>query len=367
MGSSSVTKSGAAFSCTPEPSVESLNGLKFGQKIYFEDVGLGAPTKSSGGASSSSEATPTKKGRGGASQGTQPPRCQVEGCEADLSDAKAYYSRHKVCGMHSKSSKVIVAGLEQRFCQQCSRFHLLPEFDQGKRSCRRRLAGHNERRRKPTPNSLLASHYGRLSSSLLENSSRGGSFLMEFAAYPKLNMRNTLPTPRSSLQLPGNRTAALPWQGNLETPSDIFLQGAVGGTGFTGPRNPPGESFTGITESSCALSLLSNETWGPRNRAPNLGVNNFINVTGTPMSQFSASSHGSTIHQLPSASWCFKGIDASDCPDEVVPHLGLGQISQPPTSQLPNELDFSQQDRRHYIELDQSRDYDSSQHMHWSL
>lgn len=31
------------------------------------------------------------------------------------------------------------------------RFHLLKEFDEGKRSCRRRLAGHNERRRKPHP------------------------------------------------------------------------------------------------------------------------------------------------------------------------------------------------------------------------
>lgn len=29
------------------------------------------------------------------------------------------------------------------------RFHLLAEFDDGKRSCRKRLAGHNERRRKP--------------------------------------------------------------------------------------------------------------------------------------------------------------------------------------------------------------------------
>lgn len=29
------------------------------------------------------------------------------------------------------------------------RFHVLTEFDEEKRSCRRRLAGHNERRRKP--------------------------------------------------------------------------------------------------------------------------------------------------------------------------------------------------------------------------
>lgn len=31
------------------------------------------------------------------------------------------------------------------------RFHLLEEFDEGKRSCRRRLAGHNKRRRKTQP------------------------------------------------------------------------------------------------------------------------------------------------------------------------------------------------------------------------
>lgn len=31
------------------------------------------------------------------------------------------------------------------------RFHLLSEFDEGKRSCRRRLAGHNRRRRKTQP------------------------------------------------------------------------------------------------------------------------------------------------------------------------------------------------------------------------
>lgn len=32
------------------------------------------------------------------------------------------------------------------------RFHLLGEFDDGKRSCRKRLADHNRRRRKPQAN-----------------------------------------------------------------------------------------------------------------------------------------------------------------------------------------------------------------------
>ncbi|PON79729.1 SBP-box transcription factor [Parasponia andersonii] len=80
---------------------------------------------------------------------SQTPFCQVHGCNMDLSSSKDYHKKHKVCDVHSKTSKVIVNGIEQRFCQQCSRFHLLSEFDDGKRSCRRRLAGHNERRRKP--------------------------------------------------------------------------------------------------------------------------------------------------------------------------------------------------------------------------
>lgn len=77
-----------------------------------------------------------------------PPRCQAEGCSADLSNSKHYHRRHKVCEFHSKASTVVANGLTQRFCQQCSRFHILSEFDNGKRSCRRRLADHNRRRRK---------------------------------------------------------------------------------------------------------------------------------------------------------------------------------------------------------------------------
>ncbi|KAG9147718.1 hypothetical protein Leryth_014880 [Lithospermum erythrorhizon] len=76
------------------------------------------------------------------------PKCQAQGCNADLTHAKHYHRRHKVCEFHSKAATVIAAGLTQRFCQQCSRFHMLSEFDNGKRSCRRRLADHNRRRRK---------------------------------------------------------------------------------------------------------------------------------------------------------------------------------------------------------------------------
>ncbi|VVA94562.1 unnamed protein product [Arabis nemorensis] len=106
---------------------------------------------------------------------SQKPLCQVYGCNMDLSFLKDYYKRHRVCVAHSKTSVVIVSGNEQRFCQQCSRFHFLSEFDDGKRSCRRRLAGHNERRRKPSFYFLPSKRHKLLHTSqgnkFLENSS----------------------------------------------------------------------------------------------------------------------------------------------------------------------------------------------------
>ncbi|KAF8694024.1 hypothetical protein HU200_038473 [Digitaria exilis] len=75
--------------------------------------------------------------------------CSVDGCRSDLSRCREYHRRHRVCEAHSKTPVVVVGGQEQRFCQQCSRFHMLSEFDEGKRSCRKRLDGHNRRRRKP--------------------------------------------------------------------------------------------------------------------------------------------------------------------------------------------------------------------------
>ena len=58
---------------------------------------------------------------GAATAAAGAPRCQVEGCHAELAGAKDYHRRHKVCATHSKAPRVVVLGAEQRFCQQCSR------------------------------------------------------------------------------------------------------------------------------------------------------------------------------------------------------------------------------------------------------
>ncbi|GAB4839749.1 hypothetical protein Ancab_020459 [Ancistrocladus abbreviatus] len=96
----------------------------------------------------------SKRARAPSSGGSQVASCLVDGCNSDLSKCRDYHRRHKVCELHSKTPKVTIGGQEQRFCQQCSRFHSLMEFDEVKRSCRKRLEGHNRRRRKPPPEPL---------------------------------------------------------------------------------------------------------------------------------------------------------------------------------------------------------------------
>lgn len=60
--------------------------------------------------------------KGGSTAGNGMRCCQAEKCTADLSDAKPYHRRHKVCEQHAKAQVVLVGGIRQRFCQQCSRF-----------------------------------------------------------------------------------------------------------------------------------------------------------------------------------------------------------------------------------------------------
>ncbi|KAI7752755.1 hypothetical protein M8C21_026837 [Ambrosia artemisiifolia] len=133
--------------CSGEPFI----GLKLGKRTYFENSYPKNNKTSSVLDVPVSPVVSTGKKVKSSSSGQSAPisRCQVEGCNLDLSSAKEYHRKHKVCESHSKSPKVIVAGLERRFCQQCSRFQSMSEFDEDKRSCRKRLSDHNARRRKP--------------------------------------------------------------------------------------------------------------------------------------------------------------------------------------------------------------------------
>ncbi|KAL4451665.1 hypothetical protein ABPG75_007327 [Micractinium tetrahymenae] len=92
-----------------------------------------------------------KRGRGRSFFKEQPKKgavCQVPGCDRSLHKLRDYYKRYKICPYHLELPCLVVEGQTIRFCQQCGRFQLLTDFEGDRRSCRRKLDKHNERRRK---------------------------------------------------------------------------------------------------------------------------------------------------------------------------------------------------------------------------
>ena len=106
----------AAAAGQGQPTSGQANGALSSPHAEEDENPATAAAVSGGGASGSSDPVAARRGAAGGG-----PSCQVERCAADLHDARRYYRRHKVCEPHSKELAVLVAGLRQRFCQQCSR------------------------------------------------------------------------------------------------------------------------------------------------------------------------------------------------------------------------------------------------------
>ncbi|GMI75127.1 squamosa promoter binding protein-like 2 [Hibiscus trionum] len=278
---------------------EPLLSLKLGKQTYFEDVCAGSNAKPSYySATHAPSPTPAKRSKPNC-QSTHILCCQVEGCNLDLSSAKDYHRKHRVCESHSKSPKVIVGGLERRFCQQCSRFHGLSEFDEKKRSCRRRLSDHNARRRKPQTEAV------RFSAARPSSAEYGGKQLMSFAWDKVPFIHNARP----------NETFT--WEGTFDSRSSQLKGYAPTKAGNVNgqlqlPGNQPLNSITtrchgssstaevlnrGIEESAAAsnmgttqdlhraLSLLSNESWVSCEPKQHGSLAYPMHVNGTGMSQ----------------------------------------------------------------------------------
>ncbi|KAF3785665.1 Squamosa promoter-binding-like protein 12 [Nymphaea thermarum] len=320
----------AASSGSADGMKDSLNGLKLGKRTYFQDAsasgggGGGGSTKSKGNfqacPSGSAPAATPKRARGLVQSG-QPPRCQVEDCKVDLTGAKAYYCRHKVCGVHSKSPKVIVAGIEQRFCQQCSRFSSSPLLQQKDGlfyevksisdikflfhvdfiSCLNltkesaaavdvwqaimHVAGsHHMVQHHPTLDDFRLSM---VSIRCVNEDSRIG-LLTDFT-FPRHAGKDVWPTIRASERVPNQvqateKYAPHVWQGDAPT-ADIlspgvhpFLQGLPGGSSFSGQEISSSGCSSGVSNQGCALSLLSPQPLGSKGRASGLiSVNHFMN------------------------------------------------------------------------------------------
>ncbi|XP_020595138.1 squamosa promoter-binding-like protein 17, partial [Phalaenopsis equestris] len=144
-------------------------------------------------------------------------------------------------------------------------FHQLPEFDHGKRSCRRKLAGHNERRRKP-PAAPLLSRKGQILSFLHGDNSKASCSALDLGFSKFLGESIKGVRPEISCGICGNSRAAIDhqWQEDFSSTQVSMPPWSPGRALFSslGEVLQGEEYFTGVSESSCALSLLSSQTWG---------------------------------------------------------------------------------------------------------
>lgn len=259
-------------------SAELSIGLKLGKRTYFENCSTGNNSKTSSSSNIPVVSASTAKKLRPPSQNAPDPRCQVENCNLDLSSAKEYHRKHRVCESHSKCSKVVVGGLERRFCQQCSRFHSLSEFDEKKRSCRKRLSDHNARRRKPQHETI---HFKSTSMSSIYEGRQQMSFApisdsrpTEDSSWESMNTYKYALTTEHLLkpEIPGvvNVQSHLPWSRlphAISMPaqnSSRLLQ--CKGSSEECSQGIPGSVFSSnidaATDLHCALSLLSTNSRG---------------------------------------------------------------------------------------------------------
>lgn len=162
------------------------------------------------------------------------------------------------------------------------------------------------------------------------------------------------------------------WQIN---PMNVFSQASVGGggTSFSSPEimDTKLESYKGMGDSNCALSLLSN----PHQPQPQDNNKNTWRASSGfgPMAVTMAQPPPAhSQHQYLNPPWVFKDDD-----NDMSPVLNLGRFTEPDNCQISSgttmgefELsDHNHQSRRQYMEDENTRAYDesSSHHNNWSL
>ncbi|KAK4765922.1 hypothetical protein SAY87_007564 [Trapa incisa] len=209
--------------------------------------------------------------------------------------------------------------------------------------------------------------------SLTEDTRGFGSF-MNFSAYPRHLTRDVCSPPQLSdrgpaRQVIGNGKFHLnhPWQQSYSPsapPPSFFLQGSSASgvcSSFTSSGVPPGECHAGVSaDSTCALSLLSNQPQprcSSRSQTSDVRVNEML-----PNHENVALSCASPNHFPDYASWDFKASYDSGIQSD----LGLCQFSRL-DSHFSGEVELSQQIRRQYAGLNNSRAFEASWLVDWPL
>lgn len=307
------------------------------------------------------QSSPSKRARA-TNNGTHQVSCLVDDCISDLSNCRDYHRRHKVCELHSKTAQVLINGQKQRFCQQCSRFHSLEEFDEGKRSCRKRLDGHNRRRRKPQPDPLsrsgsyFSNYQGLPFSSLhvypsttvvkptclgVATSETEPGHLNQQQQLHSVQKQNLVLGSSSSNYRVGKQFAFLQGDNNTlhsQTPPEAsvcqpLLRAAPFSEGSGGSHSMFCDRLTTpVQDSDCALSLLSS----PRTQTSGISLSNMVQPHSFPLVQPLGPSVQNHIIEPMDSVVVANGRDtAVHCPGMF--HMGSGGSSG---SEAPQTLPF---------------------------
>ncbi|KAF5746422.1 squamosa promoter-binding-like protein 16 [Tripterygium wilfordii] len=211
-----------------------------------------------------------------------------------------------------------------------NKFHSLGEFDEGKRSCRKRLDGHNRRRRKPQQDSLSISsgrlftnhqgltprdlHFGNapfLSTSPVSSSAWSGSVKLENDAFV---YSNHFPGSFSQSYKVGKQFPFL--EGNGSTlPSNSLSQPHFDANSILGSSGSSQKMFSGglnrVINAGCALSLLSSPL--PPTDTPDLGLSHMVQPALATRTQSSL---------IPSLQYNSLGIGSESLGSIIVPNSG---------------------------------------------
>lgn len=199
------------------------------------------------------------------------------------------------------------------------------------------------------------------------NSSGTGSFVMDFTTYPRASWRDQWTPTRPFEQVTGNQPHEfgrfLPWQNNSESPQ-LDIQGSTNNNPSPSTDISSGEFFSGASDSSCALSLLSSQPCNAKGQSLNIGSNYELNTDTSHMVQPTAV-HVAHIDHFSNSSW---GNETGTSSLNMHSDSSLGQITQPGNRVYAGELQLNQQRGRPSTSLEQSTAYYSSPHnMHWSI
>lgn len=121
-------------------------------------------------------------------------RCRVVDCQTDLNTQTNTNRKYYLCRDHWAAEAIIVEGIPQRFCGQCSRFKILSEYDGPKRTCRQCLLLRNTKKRNQRYENLQRAAYASSPPSLPPYQLSSGNHLPSAVQTAEALPRPSLPT-----------------------------------------------------------------------------------------------------------------------------------------------------------------------------